>query len=73
MRPERLYLTDIVEAAKSIEHFCTSVDFEQFEQEEMRNSAVLQKLTVIGEAVARLPNDFTKRHPEVPWIDIVGS
>ena len=72
MRPEKLYLTDIVEAANSIEKFLMGQDFEEFEQNEMMHSAILQKLTVIGEAAARLPNEFTKSHPDVPWVDIVG-
>lgn len=72
MRPEKLYLTDIVEAAQSIERFLLGEDFSEFEQNEMMNSAVLQKLTVIGEAAAHLPKDFTKRFPEIPWVDIVG-
>jgi uncharacterized protein with HEPN domain len=72
MRPEKLYLTDIVAAAQSIEKFLTDQDFEEFERNEMMNSAVLQKLTVIGEAAARLPKEFTNRYPEVPWLDIVG-
>jgi uncharacterized protein with HEPN domain len=38
----------------------------------MLNSAVLQKLTVIGEAAARLPKEFTSRFPNIPWADIVG-
>ena len=38
----------------------------------MRQSAVLQKLLVIGEAAARLPADFRERHAEVEWADIVG-
>ena len=32
MRPEKLYLTDIVEAANSIEKFLMGQDFEEFEQ-----------------------------------------
>jgi uncharacterized protein with HEPN domain len=72
MRHEKLYLTDIVEAAQAIERFITGEDFEDFEQNEMMNSAVLQKLMVIGEAAARLPKDFTQRFPEVPWLDIIG-
>ena len=47
-------------------------DFNKFEQNEMMNSAVLQKLTVIGEAASKLPKEFTKRFPEIPWADIVG-
>lgn len=48
MRPEKLYLTDIVEAARAIERFVMGQDFNEFEQNEMMNRAVLQKLTVIG-------------------------
>jgi len=72
MRHEKLYLTDIVEAAQAIERFITGEDFEDFEQNEMMNSAVLQKLMVIGEAAVRLPKEFTQRFPEVPWLDIIG-
>lgn len=72
MRPEKLYLTDIVEAAQSIEKFLMGQDFSEFEQNEMMHSAVLQKLTVIGEAAAHLPKEFTERFPDIPWMDIVG-
>jgi uncharacterized protein with HEPN domain len=34
--------------------------------------AVAQKLTIIGEAVARLSPEITARHNSVPWPDIVG-
>ncbi|HVN14724.1 MAG TPA: HepT-like ribonuclease domain-containing protein [Anaerolineales bacterium] len=72
MRPEKLYLTDIVEAAQAIERFIMGESFEEFERNEMMNSAVLQKLTIIGEAASRLPKEFTKRFPEIPWADIVA-
>jgi uncharacterized protein with HEPN domain len=72
MRHEKLYLTDIVEAAQAIERFIMGEGFEEFEQNEMMNSAVLQKLTVIGEAAARLPKEFIARFPEIPWMDIIG-
>ena len=72
MRPEKLYLTDIIEAAQSIERFIAGDDFEEFERNEMLNSAVLQKLTIIGEAASRLPKEFTARFPEIPWLDIIG-
>jgi uncharacterized protein with HEPN domain len=72
MRPEKLYLTDIVEAAQSIARFVMGESFDEFEQNEMMNSAVLQKLTVIGEAASRLPKDFANRFPEIPWVDIIA-
>jgi uncharacterized protein with HEPN domain len=72
MRPEKLYLTDILEAAQAIQRFIQGYDLEEFERNEMLNSAVIQKLTIIGEAAARLPKKFTKRFPEIPWSDIVA-
>ncbi len=72
MRPEVLYLTDIVEAAAAIRRFLQQVPRETFLDDEILRSAVLQKLIVIGEAAARLSSDFRADHPEVPWSDVVG-
>jgi uncharacterized protein with HEPN domain len=71
MRPEKLYLTDIVEACKSIEQFCDGVAFDQFRDDDMRRSAVLQKLIIIGEAVTHLTDEFMNRHPGIPWVDVI--
>lgn len=54
MRPERLYLTDIIEAADSIHGFLEDVDQARFMESDLLRSAVLQKLTTIGEAVSHL-------------------
>ena len=72
MRREELYLTDIVEAADAIQRFIEGIQREDFFGDELRQSAVLQKLIVIGEAAARLPTEFTNRHPEIEWADIAG-
>ncbi|MCS6880311.1 MAG: DUF86 domain-containing protein [Oscillochloridaceae bacterium] len=73
MRPERLYLTDIVDAADAIARFLHGVDEAAFMQDELRQSAVLQKLIVIEEAAARLPRAFCEAHSEIPWPDIVAN
>jgi uncharacterized protein with HEPN domain len=72
MRPEKLYLTDILEAAESVRKFCDGVTFDQFESDDMRRSAVLQKLIVIGEAAGRLAHEFTDKFPDIPWVDIIA-
>jgi uncharacterized protein with HEPN domain len=72
MRREELYLTDILEAADAIQRFIQGIEREDFFGDELRQSAVLQKLILIGEAAARLPEEFIKRHPEVEWADIVA-
>jgi uncharacterized protein with HEPN domain len=59
MRPERLYLKDILDACQAIGRFLQQTDEISFAQNELVQSAVLQKLIVIGEAAARLPRSFT--------------
>lgn len=71
MRREKLYLADIVEAADSIQQFIAELRHEDFFDDKLRQSAVLQKLIVIGEAAARLPKEFQTHHPEIEWPDIV--
>ncbi len=72
MRRERLYLADIIEAADSIAQFLDEADIQRFQEDEMLRSAVLHKLTVIGEAAARLPADFRAKYSGIPWPDIIG-
>jgi len=72
MRPEVLYLQDIVEAAEAIGRFVACVRRRDFMKDELRQAGVLQKLIVIGEAAAHLSREFRDRHPEVEWADIVG-
>jgi uncharacterized protein with HEPN domain len=72
MRHESLYLNDIVEAADHISQFIAGVDFETFQKSEMLRSAVVQKLSVIGEAAARVSEELAIQYPEVPWPQIVA-
>lgn len=72
MRREKLYLHDIIDAAGAIQRFTSNSDEEEFSSNEMRRSAVLQKLLIIGEAAARMPDSFTSKYPAIPWSDMVG-
>jgi len=72
MRPERLYLQDILDACDAIERFLQRTTETAFMQDELIQSAVLQKLIVVGEAAARLPRSFTEQQPGIDWADIVA-
>jgi uncharacterized protein with HEPN domain len=72
MRSDRLYLADILDAIKAIESFTADIDEERFVADELIQSAVLQKLSVIGEAAARLSEATRAQVPEVSWREIIG-
>lgn len=72
MRDESLYLNDIVEAADHIAEFIGGADFEAFQKSEILRSAVVQKLSIIGEAAARVSEEVKTRHPCVPWPQIIA-
>lgn len=72
MRHEKLYLTDIVEATDHIAEFLAQHDFDAFLSSELLRSAVLQKLTIIGEAAARVSEQLRERHTQVPWPQIIA-
>jgi uncharacterized protein with HEPN domain len=56
MRTEALYLDDIVDAADGIARFVHDIDYETFLGDDLYQSAILQKLIVIGEAASRWPD-----------------
>jgi uncharacterized protein with HEPN domain len=72
MRRDKLYLHDIVEAADAIQRFLQGTSEETFLEDELQQSAVLQKLIIIGEAASRLSENFRQLHPEIEWQDIIG-
>jgi uncharacterized protein with HEPN domain len=72
MRREDLYLCDILEAAGAIAKFISGSSEEHFCENDLLRSAVLQKLSIIGESAARLSDDFKSRRPQLPWREIVG-
>lgn len=72
MRREDLYLSDILEAGDAIHKFLSGIDKNTFIDSDLTRSAVLQKLTIIGEAASRLPKSFKEKHKNIEWADIVA-
>lgn len=72
MRSDRLYLADIRDAIGAIERFTEGTNEATFLGNDLLQSAVLQKLSVIGEAAARLSDDTRSAAPDLPWKEIVG-
>lgn len=72
MRSDRLYLTDIIEAAGAVARFLDGMDESDFYESELHQSGVLQKLTIIGEASSRISKELREAYPAVNWRGIVG-
>jgi uncharacterized protein with HEPN domain len=72
MRPDRLYLLDIVEAADRVDVHLAERDREKFLADITRQAAVLHELTVIGEAASRISETLRLAHPGTSWAKIVS-
>ena len=72
MRSERLYLEDMCAAIEAIESYTQHLNFEDFINDPMVQSAVERQISIIGEAAARLPQAIRLRSPSTPWRDIIG-
>ncbi len=48
------------------------MDFETFEDDDMRVSAVIQKFEIIGEASKNVPKSIKQKYTSIPWSDMAG-
>ena len=71
-RPLDLLVEDNWEAIGKIERYTEAMTQEAFEGDEKTIDAVVRNLEIMGEAAARLPEDFIERSPEIEWYKIVG-
>ncbi len=73
MRHDLDRLIDIAEASKAVARFIDGFDLPRFLGDDLVQSAVVAKLTIIGEAARNLSSTFTAKYSEVPWAQIVGT
>lgn len=66
------YLHDIVHYAEDALEFTKDLTFEVFKKDKKTVYAVVRSLETISEAARKIPDDFRKKHPEIPWTDIAG-
>ena len=66
------YLDDIAHYAAKAMQFVGELNLEQFRADEEKSLAALYALQVIGGAASHLPESFKRRHPQVPWANVVG-
>lgn len=72
MRRDELFLVDMFDAARAVGAFLSGIDEDSFRDSDLLQSAVLQKLMVVGEAAGRVSKEVQDRWPDVQWRSISG-
>ena len=71
-RNQLLYIDDILESISAVESHLQGITEAQFAESVMVQDAVIRRFLVIGEAAARLSDEFKEKHSEVAWHKIIG-
>ena len=55
-----------------LEKYCSGLSYDEFLLDSKTNDAIMFRLVQLIENIKKLSNEFTLRHPEVKWGDIIG-
>lgn len=72
MNQDKSYLLDIAKLCRTILRLTDGMNETEFYADERTQLAVLYEITIIGEVVKRLSNDFRQCHREIQWRQIAG-
>ena len=72
MKSPRFYLEPIAEQTNYLVAASAGLSKDDFLQDQTTILAFERSLEIIGEAVARLGDDYKASHPDVPWRKIRG-
>lgn len=66
------YLDDIRNAIEEIGEFIQGMTFEEFKKDKKTLNAVIRSLEVLGEATKHIPDEFRRKHSDIPWSRMAG-
>lgn len=69
---DKASLYDALSAARKVEQFVQNVDWNEFQANDEKSSAVYGQLVILGEACSRLSTEVRSRYDNVPWRQVVG-
>ena len=67
-----VYLDDIIEAIEKGISFIKDMTFEQFQEDEKTQFALIRAIEIIGEASKKIPKEIREQSEEIPWREITG-
>jgi len=62
----------MLDAAKKALTFSAGLNFEDFKADELKQSAIIRQIEIIGEAASKVSKEAKKANPGIPWREIVG-
>lgn len=71
MRNDKERLLDIIESIENIQKYTTHGK-EAFKNDELIQVWILHHIQILGEAAARLSDEFQERQHDIPWFKIIG-
>jgi uncharacterized protein with HEPN domain len=71
MRDDRERLLDNHEAIENVRKYAARGK-DAFRNDELIQTWILHHIQILGEAAARISDEFQERHPDIPWFKIVG-
>jgi len=71
MRDDKERLLDIADAIDRIKKYAAR-GRDVFENDELIQTWIVHHLQILGEAVARISEDFQNKYPDIPWPKIIG-
>lgn len=69
-RRDELYLADMLESVDHVIRFTAGLDEAGWHGDELRQSAVLYRLVVFGEAASRISDEMRADVASVPWTQV---
>lgn len=72
MRPDLLFVAEMIDAASRIAALTSGLDAAGVERDATVRDALLWNFTVLGEAANQVSQETRAQHPEVPWRRAAG-
>ena len=67
-----IFLEHILEAIYLIEEYIKDKSKSEFLKLTQLQDSVIRRITIIGEAIKNIPDDFKETYPSIPWKQIIG-
>ncbi len=72
MSRDKASLLDIFKAGKLVLKFAEGIERADLGKDEMRLSAILYQIGIVGEATKRLSSEFREQNDHIPWSKVAG-